>query len=179
MANPGFPSFKHLCRSRILLVIAWITRRIHPSGLNRILKRLYHPDCRQADYLKTVIRYDPGLRIHVNTSDFLEWLIFFYGYHEPEVVREIRRSFRPGYVAFDIGANVGLLTLTMARCVGSLGRVHAFEPNPCLQGLIEQSLDKNRISNVVLHRYALGDAPASMTLVSWAKYFSDMFLDLS
>ncbi len=157
MVTSGFPSFKPLLRSWILLVIAWITRRIHPPGLNRILKRFYHPDRRQADYLQTVIRYDPRLRIHVNTSDFLEWLVFFYGYHEPEVVREIRRSFRPGFVAFDIGANVGCHALVMAVRAGPSGRVFAAEPNPAARRRLLENIELNRLDNLVTLPYAFSD----------------------
>src|SRR5215210_7228240 len=35
---------------------------------------------------------------------------------------------RPGDVAVDIGANIGLYTLLFSRLVGEEGRVYAFEP---------------------------------------------------
>ena len=40
----------------------------------------------------------------------------------------IRRLVRPGSVVLDIGANIGALTLELARQVGSGGKVFAFEP---------------------------------------------------
>jgi FkbM family methyltransferase len=43
---------------------------------------------------------------------------------------------RPGMVAVDIGANIGYLTLAMARAVGRDGRVLAFEPDPSNYALL-------------------------------------------
>jgi FkbM family methyltransferase len=40
------------------------------------------------------------------------------------------RVVRPGMVAVDVGANVGVHTLWLARAVGRDGRVHALEPEP-------------------------------------------------
>jgi FkbM family methyltransferase len=52
----------------------------------------------------------------------------------------------------------------MASRAGPAGRVHAFEPNPMLQNLIEQSLDRNRYNNVTLHKMALGSTTGQLTL---------------
>jgi FkbM family methyltransferase len=48
--------------------------------------------------------------------------------------------------------------------VGPNGQVHAFEPNPILQNLIQQSLDRNSASNVILHRTALGSKNEELNL---------------
>lgn len=132
-----------------LKTLARVTRRCHPRGLNRLLTRFYHPDRRRDDWLETVIGYDRGLKIGIDTRDFLEWLVFFQGYHEPEVVREIGRLFRPGFIAFDIGANSGCHTLVMADRAGPGGLVIAAEPNPRARGRLEENLRLNRLANVV------------------------------
>jgi FkbM family methyltransferase len=41
----------------------------------------------------------------------------------------IRRLARPGTSAVDIGANIGFYTRVLAQCVGTEGRVYAFEPD--------------------------------------------------
>ena len=157
-------SGKKALRSQALQVLARITRRFHPRGTDRLLRRIYDPERRQSDYLETVIPYDSGLRIHVNTSDFLEWLVFFHGCHEPEVAREIRRSFRPGFVAFAIGANSGSHTLVMAGRAGPAGRVFAAEPNPAARRRLEENVRLNRLENVVPLSCAFSDREGRMEL---------------
>lgn len=49
--------------------------------------------------------------------------------HEPALTEVFRRIVEPGDTVFDVGANLGLHTLTFSRLAG---RVVAFEPNPGL-----------------------------------------------
>jgi FkbM family methyltransferase len=52
------------------------------------------------------------------------------GTYEPRVLRAIEDLARPGTTAYDVGANIGYLTILLARRVGLEGRVFAFEPLP-------------------------------------------------
>jgi len=56
---------------------------------------------------ETVVDYDDGLLMHVDTRSFLEWYIFFYGHFRPEISKLLNRMLKPGHVAFDIGSNIG------------------------------------------------------------------------
>ena len=62
---------------------------------------------------------------------------------------------RPGDVAWDIGANVGLYTTRLSDAVGPSGCVVAFEPVPaCFAELVRKSESR---SNVIAHRLALSN----------------------
>jgi len=52
-------------------------------------------------------------------------------------------------VAVDIGANIGLYTLAMARRVGPHGRVFAFEPAPANFALLTRNVESNGYSAIV------------------------------
>lgn len=71
--------------------------------------------------------------------------------------RWIRERLRPGDVALDCGANLGLFTVMMARSVGRRGVVHAFEPSPGALGDLVRVLRMNRVGNVVVSSSALSD----------------------
>ncbi|MGI6856918.1 FkbM family methyltransferase [Mesorhizobium sp. 1B3] len=62
---------------------------------------------------------------------------------EPGVTAAIRSHLKEGSVAVDVGANVGLHTLTMAECVGSGGMVHAIEPNSSIAEALRRTLRLN------------------------------------
>jgi FkbM family methyltransferase len=48
-----------------------------------------------------------------------------------------RGAVRPGYVALDVGANVGAYSVLLGQWVGASGRVFAFEPSPgTFRGLV-------------------------------------------
>jgi len=55
---------------------------------------------------------------------------YWLGTYEPALQAAIRDWVQPGTVAYDVGANIGYLTLLLARQVGADGRVFAFEALP-------------------------------------------------
>jgi len=76
----------------------------------------------------------------------------------------LQAQVQPGMVVADIGANVGLYTYLLARCVGERGLVYAFEPNPALFASLETNCRINGVANVRLHNVALGAHDDTLTL---------------
>src|SRR5262249_46032464 len=56
----------------------------------------------------------------------------------------------------DVGANLGLYTLLLARLTGPAGQVHAFEPEPTLFRALARNCRRNAAANVTAVNYALG-----------------------
>lgn len=52
------------------------------------------------------------------------------GSYERETTKLVEQLVKPGMTVLDIGAHVGYYTKLCSRCVGSAGRVIAFEPHP-------------------------------------------------
>jgi len=148
----------------VLQTIARVTRRFHPRGTNRLLTLIYSPDKREFDHFETVMKYDTGVLINIDTADFLEWLIFFYGYHEPGLTRQIKRIFQPGFVAFDVGANVGSHSLIMSDRAGEDGKVFSVEPNPKAYQRLLENITLNKLSNIEVLCCAFSDIPGENKL---------------
>jgi FkbM family methyltransferase len=55
---------------------------------------------------------------------------YWLGTYEPELQQAVRDWLRPGMVVYDVGANVGYVSLLLARAAGEEGQVFAFEPLP-------------------------------------------------
>jgi FkbM family methyltransferase len=89
-------------------------------------------------------------------DDYMGRMTYFIGDTDPAISRLCKILLRPGDVALDIGAHLGIMTVLMARLVGQTGRVHAFEPNPNVRELLLTSLERNAITNVEVHGVALG-----------------------
>ena len=70
--------------------------------------------------------------------------------------------FRPGDVAIDVGANIGSMTVPLARAVGPSGTVYAFEPQPGLFRLLAANTLLNGVLNTRLFQAACGSAQASI-----------------
>lgn len=55
---------------------------------------------------------------------------YWLGTYELELQQAVRVLVRPGWVAYDVGANLGYISLLLAHAVGAVGQVHAFEALP-------------------------------------------------
>jgi FkbM family methyltransferase len=55
---------------------------------------------------------------------------YWLGTYEPELQSAIRQLIPPGAVIFDVGANIGYVSLLLAKAAGEAGRVFAFEALP-------------------------------------------------
>ena len=70
-----------------------------------------------------------------------------------------------GTTVIDIGAHRGAYSFWMHRCVGTDGRVIAFEPQPELVDYLEQLKTSMRLSWLTVVPTALSDAPGELLLV--------------
>lgn len=55
---------------------------------------------------------------------------YWLGTYEPDLQAALDHFIRAGDVVYDVGANIGYISLIAARCVGGQGRVAAFEALP-------------------------------------------------
>jgi FkbM family methyltransferase len=84
---------------------------------------------------------------------------------EPGVRAVLRDRLRPGDVAVDGGANIGLHSLTMATAVGATGSLVCFEPLPHVADALVWTLRLNGIAERVrVERAALSDTVGEATL---------------
>jgi FkbM family methyltransferase len=55
---------------------------------------------------------------------------YWLGTYEPELQAALRELIRPGAVIYDVGANIGYVSLLLAKAAGETGHVYAFEALP-------------------------------------------------
>ena len=64
----------------------------------------------------------------------------------------------------DIGANEGMISLLGSRLVGPAGKVIAFEPNPGPRSILQANVDRNRITNIAIMPFGLGEIDETRSL---------------
>lgn len=77
----------------------------------------------------------------------------------------LRHWLRPGMTVIDIGANLGVYSLPMARLVGRTGQVFAYEPGSEARALLERSRELNNAVNLHISPFALSDGEREGRLV--------------
>ena len=107
--------------------------------------------------------YLGDVRIHVNTRYKVERIMWSGGY-EPSLLRFLEQRAPTGWICFDVGANVGAITLALAKYGGPAARVHAFEPGPPNLQRLRANLELNPdlAARVDVVPAGVGDEPGEL-----------------
>jgi len=119
-----------------------------------------------SSYLR--IRYQPGRSVSrlatvtgdqfdVDLSSFLEWQLWAFGSYERHFAELFGRLVRPGDRCVDVGANIGVHTVRLARLVGPGGSVIAIEPDPDVAGRARRNIALNGLGNARVINAAASD----------------------
>jgi FkbM family methyltransferase len=104
-----------------------------------------------------------GQQVTVFLNDHVGDKIASQGLYEKEnlllLLRLLDHIHHP--VVLDIGANIGNHTLAFAT---KALQVHAFEPIPMINALLQQNVQQNHLTNVSVHKLALSDTDGEATI---------------
>ncbi|MEJ0076511.1 MAG: FkbM family methyltransferase [Alphaproteobacteria bacterium] len=87
-----------------------------------------------------------------------------YGEYSEGEIDLFRQLLRPGDVAIDAGANIGALTVPMARLVQPGGAIVAFEPQRAIFDILCNNLRLNALANVSAFRRAVGRTTGTISV---------------
>ncbi len=113
---------------------------------------------------RVVTREMDGFRISLDLTYTVDSQIYYSGVFEPATVAMLRRLVKPGDTVFDVGANIGYLSLILRTCVGDSGRVVSFEPIPQMVQRLRANIELNGFDNIEQVRAGLSDAAGSVML---------------
>jgi len=98
------------------------------------------------------------LVIKSTSTDANSSRVFIMGFDDNLTIFQIyKEQAEKGTIAVDVGANIGIHSLVLSRCVGEKGRVYAYEPRASMCARIKENLETNYISNVFIRKVAVGD----------------------
>lgn len=127
-----------------------------PSSLIAAFNRLplWRPALRVWDFTVKAPTYDRWLYLWLHRAGRM-------GRAEADF---FHRVIRPGMHLADVGANIGLYSLLLARCTGPTGRVYAFEPDALMASALRRNLAANGITQTEVFEQAVGAATGTATL---------------
>jgi FkbM family methyltransferase len=114
-----------------------------------------------AEFVKKKLKEDfiliDGCKLLLDETDRHAFTI--YGEEDPKERELIKKIIRNGDVVIDVGANIGIHTVVMAKYVGKTGHVFAFEPSPYNVKLLKNTVSLNGFQNVTVIDNAVSDKP--------------------
>jgi len=105
-----------------------------------------------------------GFKLHLNPSDPVLSSAVAFGIYENYEREVFQRFCKAGDTVIDIGANVGLYSLTAAARVGSTGKIIAIEPHPESFRFLQKTIEDNALSQITPFNVAAGDSRRKVPL---------------
>ena len=149
--------------NKILVVLGtWIWQNL-PSRLIR--KKIW--DCflwwvRGKKKVETI----DGVTFDLDLGEMIDVCIYVHRF-EREVTGFIDATCMRGFVALDIGANIGVHCLRFARIVGDEGKVFAFEPTDYAYAKLQKNIALNRFGNIQTYHVALSNQNLNRQTISY------------
>lgn len=108
----------------------------------------------------------------LNVKDKREYIRVLSLSQDKHIIKTLLEGLKPGETCWDVGSNIGLYTVLLAKAVGEKGKVLAFEPEEKSFERLLQNMELNKLNNVYPLHMALGQKNEKMKLKIHGHYAS-------
>lgn len=102
-----------------------------------------------------------GLILQVDISDYIGHYLYF-GFLDPSIIKLFSLC-NKNFNVIDIGTNIGWVALNLAK-LSQGGHVVGFEPDPFNYQVCKNNIDRNRLANLIILPYGLGETPGQVNM---------------
>jgi len=157
-------------KAELLMPPMWVRvagamiRRL-PAGRYRVINEI----CRRppSAFLMPMSAEMGGFTFRCDLRDAISREVCFTGRYEPQETSLVQSILRPGMTFVDVGANWGYFTLLAAHLVGKGGRVVSLEPDPRLFPILQESLIRNQLEQVIALQVAAASEDGTLKLAGY------------
>ena len=136
----------------LLRLIQSVSQRVQVKGIAKVSFAMRNL-LRNSSHVYTCYK---NLRLKINEDSVYQWW-YTVNYSSFDVLKVLERNLKPGDTFIDVGANIGFVSLNLARHVGPDGKVIAIDPQQSMPGRIGEHCQMNDIDNVVIVQEAMSD----------------------
>ena len=135
-----------------------------PSAACRFRRALCDAFRERKLLIPVVFPWYHDLKLNLYLGNDVSLPTFVSGGIDPNEFCFLSRFLKRGMTFVDVGANEGLYAVFAARCVGSEGRVIAFEPSQREAERLKRNLELNQLANVTLEPVGVADSDGQAVL---------------
>ena len=114
--------------------------------------------------VKKTVRFRKNLKLTLSIDDWIQQHIYFTGTYEANEILFIEKNLQPGNTFIDIGANIGLFSITASAIVGDNGKVLSFEPFATNYNAFLNNINLNKIKNITAIQKAVAEKEQELNL---------------
>jgi len=143
--------------SRLLFPVTWYIRNIsYPRGKGFLIDRIIVPllPPQPGSFTHTL---PCGGSVRLQFREDLGVVAWSWGGYEESELNYIANIVRPGATVIDVGANIGIFTISLAYAVGEKGTVWSFEPLMENLKRLHENIKLNGSKNIDVFPVGLGD----------------------
>jgi FkbM family methyltransferase len=163
-AFQGFPIRKWLWRLTYPARI-YIRRAPSPRGKGFLQRRIVQLALPASPATFEALLGD-GNRIELEYRETLGISTLINGEFEKAERSYLASLLTEGSVAIDVGANIGMFSLSLAKAVGLTGKVISFEPVVETAKRLQRNAHLNRCTNITVHVVAVGDREGEIEIIA-------------
>lgn len=146
-------------QKKVLIAYLQLTKKIYPSGRKVRIKS----------------RYGKGLYFwldrHTDNG-------FILGFYEQGLAEILYQNIERNSVFYDLGAHWGYFSILASKCVGTRGKVYAFEPMLQNFARLKQNVCINNIDNITLLNLAVSDKTKTIRFSNSTNTFANSYINV-
>jgi FkbM family methyltransferase len=139
-------------------------------GLTPLMRRAYHRWVAPDNIFRAELAGIP-IMLYAKTGRELLWLEAAVTtgreWSERHALEAMLSFLNPGNIAYDVGANFGLYSVALAKRVGDVGKIIAFEPRRSTFELLQANIELNNLKNIRCFQKALGEQVAKLPMYTY------------
>ena len=140
-----------------------------------LLKQLYSLGLYRIPDFSLLNNWDGKASLHLRKGEFTTRRLWFLGYVKYDEQYFLRCFVRPGMTVIDVGANIGLISITCGLRVGSSGSVHCFEPISSTFEFLTKNINTNGLEETVsANKLAVSNKTGDIVKLVYCDKHSDL-----
>jgi FkbM family methyltransferase len=111
---------------------------------------------------QSLVRAKHGLFLANRNDFFIGRSLLEYGEHGEDEVQFLLQLLRPGATVVEVGANIGCMSVPMAKAIGPAGQMVLVEAQPVIHQILCANLALNGLHHVRAHCCGCGEQPGEL-----------------
>lgn len=104
------------------------------------------------------------IRMELDITEYLQAYLYLFGNYESQTIKFLKKYIHKGNYIFDVGANIGYMSLLFSKFTGPEGKIFAFEPETNNFSMLQKNILLNNVNNIFSYKVACSENEEELKL---------------